>query len=340
MGRSSENAKERKKNSFLQVIWYDWKGNKSLCLHSEEDEAHLILLALDSIRGRETSSSSPRKSPLGKSILTSERLGDSQILGMRLDVWGLACLGECVCVHHLLTLMGDECARLDFPNFEERKQYLESYWQSCLPQYKLYEDLHGEVARIAGPFLSPFTSYRPSGGVHLSSSIAKSNGYLAGLPSKLCFTPMTKSELASSCQEETYCYIIMPFGLKNVDSRDTWLQKKGSRSCQQDPSYPGDETSYNLNEVQKLDGCIAALSSGVGIVLTSSKGDEMEYTLSFEFKSSNNEVEHETLIAGIKMALDARARNLIAYSGSQLVTNKVRGMYDVKEDGMKRNSKR
>ncbi|KAL0402033.1 UNVERIFIED_CONTAM: hypothetical protein Slati_4233200 [Sesamum latifolium] len=67
------------------------------------------------------------------------------------------------------------------------------------------------------------------------------------------------------------------------------------------------------------------------IVLTSPEGDELEYALHFDFKASNNEAEYEALTAGIKMALDAGAENLIAYTDSQLVTKQMEGEDEVKE---------
>ncbi|KAL0277999.1 UNVERIFIED_CONTAM: hypothetical protein Sradi_0161500 [Sesamum radiatum] len=73
--------------------------------------------------------------------------------------------------------------------------------------------------------------------------------------------------------------------------------------------------------------------SGTRVVLTSSEGDELAYALRFDFNTSKNEAEYEAFMAGIRMALGAR--NLIAYSDSQLVKNKVEGVYKVKEDRMK-----
>ncbi|KAL0341428.1 UNVERIFIED_CONTAM: hypothetical protein Scaly_1805400 [Sesamum calycinum] len=84
-----------------------------------------------------------------------------------------------------------------------------------------------------------------------------------------------------------------------------------------------------------VDGSSTLASSRAGVVLTSPKGDELEYALQFTFKASKNEAEYEALIVGIRMALDARARNLIAYSNSQLVTKQVEGKYKVKEEMMK-----
>ncbi|KAL0427317.1 UNVERIFIED_CONTAM: hypothetical protein Slati_2906500 [Sesamum latifolium] len=65
-----------------------------------------------------------------------------------------------------------------------------------------------------------------------------------------------------------------------------------------------------------VDDSSTLVGSGAGVVLTSSEGDELEYALRFHFKASNNEAENEVFIPGIRMALDARARNLIVYSDS------------------------
>ncbi|KAL0434020.1 UNVERIFIED_CONTAM: Ribonuclease HI [Sesamum latifolium] len=84
-----------------------------------------------------------------------------------------------------------------------------------------------------------------------------------------------------------------------------------------------------------VDGSSTLTGSGAGIVLTSPEGDELEYALHFDFKASNNEAEYEALIAGIKMALDAGAENLIAYTDSQLITKQMEDEYEVKEERMK-----
>ncbi|KAL0399974.1 UNVERIFIED_CONTAM: hypothetical protein Sradi_2340700 [Sesamum radiatum] len=65
--------------------------------------------------------------------------------------------------------------------------------------------------------------------------------------------------------------------------------------------------------------------SKAGVVLTTLEGDELEYALSFDFKASNNETEYEALIVSIRLALDVGAKNLIAYSDSQQVTNQMEG---------------
>ncbi|KAL0392933.1 UNVERIFIED_CONTAM: hypothetical protein Sradi_2516100 [Sesamum radiatum] len=71
------------------------------------------------------------------------------------------------------------------------------------------------------------------------------------------------------------------------------------------------------------DGSFTLIGGEARVVLTSPVGDEMEYALCFDFKASNNDTEYETLIAGIRIALDAGAKSLIAQSDSQLVTNQL-----------------
>ncbi|KAL0378387.1 UNVERIFIED_CONTAM: Ribonuclease HI [Sesamum radiatum] len=84
-----------------------------------------------------------------------------------------------------------------------------------------------------------------------------------------------------------------------------------------------------------VDSSSTIASSGAGIVLTSPERDELQYTLHFDFQASNNKTEYEAFIIGIKMALDAGAKNLIAYIDSQLITKQMEGEYEVKAERMK-----
>ncbi|KAL0456599.1 UNVERIFIED_CONTAM: Ribonuclease HI [Sesamum latifolium] len=74
--------------------------------------------------------------------------------------------------------------------------------------------------------------------------------------------------------------------------------------------------------------------SGAGIVITSPQGEDLEFTIKFDFKASNNEAEYEALVAGMKMAHEAGARHLLVYSDSQLVVKQVEGIYEAKEKSM------
>ncbi|KAL0289538.1 UNVERIFIED_CONTAM: Ribonuclease HI [Sesamum radiatum] len=83
-----------------------------------------------------------------------------------------------------------------------------------------------------------------------------------------------------------------------------------------------------------VDGSSSAQGSGVGMVLTTPQGDDMEFAVKFEFKTSNNEVEYEALVLGMRMAQDASASHLLAYSDSQLIIKQVNGEYEAKEESM------
>ncbi|KAL0448882.1 UNVERIFIED_CONTAM: hypothetical protein Slati_1444600 [Sesamum latifolium] len=59
--------------------------------------------------------------------------------------------------------------------------------------------------------------------------------------------------------------------------------------------------------------------SSAGIVITSPQGEDLEFAIKFGFKAFNNEAEYEALAIGIRMAHEAGARHLLAYSDSQLI---------------------
>ncbi|XP_073061728.1 uncharacterized protein [Primulina eburnea] len=84
-----------------------------------------------------------------------------------------------------------------------------------------------------------------------------------------------------------------------------------------------------------VDGSSTSGGSGAGVLLESPQGDQFQYTIRFRFPATNNEAEYEALIIGVKLALAAGARRLVAHSDSQLVVNQVRGDYEAKEVKMK-----
>ena len=60
----------------------------------------------------------------------------------------------------------------------------------------------------------------------------------------------------------------------------------------------------------------------------------MEYVLCFEFSATNNGVEYETLIAGLRIAKELEVDRLQAYSDSQLVVGQVSRNYEARENSM------
>ena len=68
-----------------------------------------------------------------------------------------------------------------------------------------------------------------------------------------------------------------------------------------------------------LDGISNEKVNGSGIILEGPIDVTLEQALKFNFKASNNQVEYEALIVGLKLAKEVGARKLRCYSDSQLV---------------------
>ncbi|KAL0416105.1 UNVERIFIED_CONTAM: Pro-Pol polyprotein [Sesamum latifolium] len=86
--------------------------------------------------------------------------------------------------------------------------------------------------------------------------------------------------------------------------------------------------------VTSRSGSSTTQGSGAGIVVTSPQGEDLEFAIKFAFKASNNEAEYEALVIGMRMAHEAGARHLLAYSDSQLIVKQVEDTYEAKEEIM------
>ncbi|GKE52127.1 reverse transcriptase domain-containing protein [Tanacetum coccineum] len=71
-----------------------------------------------------------------------------------------------------------------------------------------------------------------------------------------------------------------------------------------------------------------------GLILTSPDGAEFTYVLRFQFTASNNEVEYEALLAGLRIAAQMGVRNVRVSVDSKLVANQVLGTYIAKAENM------
>ncbi|KAL0455608.1 UNVERIFIED_CONTAM: Pro-Pol polyprotein [Sesamum latifolium] len=95
-----------------------------------------------------------------------------------------------------------------------------------------------------------------------------------------------------------------------------------------------EDTSSNRVWLLHVDGSSTTQGSGAGIVVTSPQGEDLEFAIKFNFKASNNEAEYDALVIGMRMAHEAGARHLLAYSDSQLIVKQVEGTYEAKEESM------
>jgi ribonuclease HI len=73
---------------------------------------------------------------------------------------------------------------------------------------------------------------------------------------------------------------------------------------------------------------------GAGVVLTSPKGDKLQYVLQMHFRASNNIAEYEALVHGLKMAKQIGIRRILCFGDSDLVTHQVSGDWDARNANM------
>ena len=70
-----------------------------------------------------------------------------------------------------------------------------------------------------------------------------------------------------------------------------------------------------------FDGSLMKKGAGAGLVFVSPLGVHMRYMVQLHFPSSNNTVEYEALINGLRIAIELGIRHLDVRGDSQLVVN-------------------
>ncbi|XP_022850205.1 uncharacterized protein LOC111372209 [Olea europaea var. sylvestris] len=74
--------------------------------------------------------------------------------------------------------------------------------------------------------------------------------------------------------------------------------------------------------------------SGAGVALVSSEGHKLNSVVKFEFKATNNAVEYEALLAGLRLAKEMQVRRLRINSDSQLVGSQVNDRFSARDKTM------
>ena len=83
-----------------------------------------------------------------------------------------------------------------------------------------------------------------------------------------------------------------------------------------------------------VDGAANSQGSGIGLILTSPDGIDVEYALRFGVQASNNEAEYKAVIARLNLAHYMEADQLEICSGSQLVVKQIEDSYEAKGEKM------
>ncbi|GJR56641.1 reverse transcriptase domain-containing protein [Tanacetum coccineum] len=82
------------------------------------------------------------------------------------------------------------------------------------------------------------------------------------------------------------------------------------------------------------EGVSSTKGSGVGLVLIGPSGIQHTYSLRLTFTSTNNEVEYEALLAGLRIARKMKIQDLEAKVDSKLVVSQINGSYVASSDIM------
>ena len=80
-----------------------------------------------------------------------------------------------------------------------------------------------------------------------------------------------------------------------------------------------------------MDGSSTQHAGGIGVVLQSPEGDRLTYKVRLQYQTTNNEVEYETLLKGLKLAKSIEAKSILILGVSQLVMGQVNGTCEANE---------
>jgi len=79
-----------------------------------------------------------------------------------------------------------------------------------------------------------------------------------------------------------------------------------------------------------FDGSSSKEGVGAGIVLTSPANEVFTFSYKLEFETTNNIVEYEALILGLKVAKYLNVKKIEVFGDSELVVLQVRNKYQTK----------
>jgi ribonuclease HI len=83
-----------------------------------------------------------------------------------------------------------------------------------------------------------------------------------------------------------------------------------------------------------FDGSKMVEGLGAGVVLTSPKGDKLQYVQQMHFRASNNVAEYVALVHGLKLAKEIGIQRILCFEDSDLVVHQVSGEWDAKDANM------
>ncbi|XP_075633478.1 uncharacterized protein LOC142605938 [Castanea sativa] len=85
-----------------------------------------------------------------------------------------------------------------------------------------------------------------------------------------------------------------------------------------------------------MDGSSNRQAGGVGVVLHSPEGDEIECMVRLNFLMTNDKAEYEALVTGLDLVKAAGATSVDIYCDSKVVTSQVNGDFECRGEKMKK----
>jgi ribonuclease HI len=83
-----------------------------------------------------------------------------------------------------------------------------------------------------------------------------------------------------------------------------------------------------------FDGTINFEGASTGVLFISPQGEQLKYVLQIHYKASNNSVEYEALIHGLRIAVSLGIKRLLAFGDSKVVIEQVNKEWDCVKDTM------
>jgi ribonuclease HI len=86
--------------------------------------------------------------------------------------------------------------------------------------------------------------------------------------------------------------------------------------------------------IMYFDGALNLEGVGAGVLLISPQGEQLKYVLQIHYKASNNGVECEALIHGLRIAVSLSIKRLLAFGDSKVIIEQVNKEWDCVKDMM------